>query len=446
MKNKEMASQNGLSCESAPIFDQISSLPTSKPVIADGKDKGFAFIYLLLAYGLVYVFSSFPHFNRNIALYTLTYVFGVLAYVFVRRQKPAKESFFWLGILLSVGIPYCFWSVMRFVQILALIVVAAYWTLSVTGVLLKDNKSSEWIVVDLWNAFIIIPFYNFTYQFRVLKSAIRNSRSGNKVISACLGLCIAIPVLAVVLPLLSSADNGFRQLLIESRYYFYRHLFANILRFVLSLPISAYMFGLIYGCLQRRNTDHFHMDNISKNMQKTHCIADTAINTAIILVCISYGLFIGLQSSYLFSAFAGIRPEYFTYAQYARQGFFELCVIAVINVLLILSANTFSKTQNSHNRILRWINVTLSILTLLLIATAMSKMFLYISVYGLTVKRILTSVFMIWLTSVFLLTIIWQWKRIPIIRFAIIVGAILFSILCVLPVQQYITDFNMLLA
>lgn len=445
MENKEMASQNGLSCESAPIFDQISSIPTSKPVIADGKDKGFAFIYLLLGYGLVYVFSSFPYFNRNIALYTLTYVIGVLAYAFVRKQKPAKESFFWLGILLSVGIPYCFWSVMQFVQILALIVVAAYWTLSVTGVLLKDNKSSEWIVVDLWNAFIIIPFSNFTCQFRVLKSAIRNSRSGNKVISACLGLCIAIPVLAVVLPLLSSADNGFRILLIDSGYYFYRHLFANILRFVLSLPISAYMFGLIYGCLHRRNTDHFHMEDISKNMQKTHCIADTAIHTAIILVCISYGLFIGLQSSYLFSAFAGIRPEYFTYAQYARQGFFELCVIAVINVLLILGANTFSKTQNSHNRVLRWINVTLSILTLLLIATAMSKMFLYISVYGLTVKRILTSVFMIWLTSVFLLTIIWQWKRIPIIRFAIIVGAILFSILCVLPVQQYITDFNMLL-
>lgn len=444
MENQEMVSQNGLPCESAPIFDQKPSLQTAKPLLSDGIDKGFALIYLLIGYGLVYVFSSFPHFNRNIALYTLAYVIGVLAYVFARKQKPAGESFFWLAILLGVGVPYGFWSVMRFVQILALIVVAGYWTLSVTGVLLKDNKSSEWIMADLWNAFIIIPFYNFACQFRVLKSAIRNSRSGNKVISACLGLCIAIPVLAVVLPLLSNADRGFHQLLVESGYYFYRHLFANILRFVLSLPISAYMFGLIYGCLRHRNTDHFHMEDISKTMQKTRCIPDTAIHTAIILVCISYGLFIGLQSSYLFSAFAGIRPEYFTYAEYARQGFFELCIIAVINVLIILGANTFSKTQKSHNRILRFINITLSVLTLLLIATAMSKMFLYISVYGLTVKRILTSVFMIWLTTVFLLTIIWQWKRIPIIRFAIIVGAILFCILCVLPVQQYITDFNML--
>lgn len=444
MENQEVVSQNGLPCESAPIFNQMSSLQTPKPLISDGKDKIFALIYLLLGYGLVYTFSSFPYFSRNIALYTIAYVSGVLAYVFVRSQKPAKESFFWLVILLGVGIPYGFWSVMQFVQILALIAVAAYWTLSVTGVLLKDNKSSEWIMADLWNAFIIIPLYNFNCQFRVLKSTIQNSRSGNKLISACLGLCIAIPVLAVILPLLSRADSGFKQLLIESGYYFYRHLFANILRFVLSLPISAYMFGLIYGCLRRRNTDHFQMEIISKTMQKTHCIANTAIHTAIILVCISYGLFIGLQSSYLFSAFAGIRPEYFTYAEYARQGFFELCIISAINVLIILGANTFIKTQKNQNRILRWINVTLSVLTLLLIATAMSKMFLYISVYGLTVKRILTSVFMVWMTILFLLTIIWQWKRIAIIRFAIIAGAILFCILCVLPVQQYITAFNML--
>lgn len=60
MENKEMASQNGLSCESAPIFDQISSIPTSKPVIADGKDKGFAFIYLLLGYSLYMYFRHFP--------------------------------------------------------------------------------------------------------------------------------------------------------------------------------------------------------------------------------------------------------------------------------------------------------------------------------------------------------------------------------------------------
>ena len=444
MENQEMVSQNGLPCESAPILDQISTVNESKPLISDGKDKGFALIYLILGFGLVYVFSSFLNFNRNIALFTIAYVIGVLAYVFARKQRPAKESFFWLAILLGVGIPYGFWSIMRVVQILALIVIAAYWTLSVTGILLKDNKSSEWVILDLWNAFITIPFYNFTCQFRVLKSALRKSRSGNKVISAALGLCIAIPVLAVVLPLLSSADSGFRQLLVETRDYFYRHLFANILRFVLSLPISAYMFGLIYGCLYHRNTDHFHMDSISKIMIKTHCIADTAIDTAVLLVCISYGLFIGLQSSYLFSAFAGIRPEYFTYAQYARQGFFELCIIAVINVLIILGANAFSKTQKCDNRILRWINVILSVLTLLLIATAMSKMFLYISVYGLTVKRILTSVFMIWLTAVFLMTIIWQWKRIPIIRLAIIFGAILFCFLCILPVQQYIANFNML--
>lgn len=59
MENQEMVSQNGLPCESAPILDQISTVNESKPLISDGKDKGFALTYLILGYGLVYVFCHF---------------------------------------------------------------------------------------------------------------------------------------------------------------------------------------------------------------------------------------------------------------------------------------------------------------------------------------------------------------------------------------------------
>ena len=51
-----------------------------------------------------------------------------------------------------------------------------------------------------------------------------------------------------------------------------------------------------------------------------------------------------------------------------------------------------------ENKGLRILNVVLSVLTLLLIVTAMSKLVMYIDVYGLTVNRILPQTFMISMT------------------------------------------------
>ena len=171
-------------------------------------------------------------------------------------------------------------------------------------------------------------------------------------------------------------------------------------------------------------------------------VPDIAIQTAILVVCLVYLLFIGLQAKYLFSAFAGIRPEGFTYAEYARRGFFELCDIAVLNLVVLVGANCFSKTRRSENVWLRRGNVLLAVLTLLLIATAMSKMVLYICAYGLTEKRVITMVFMIWLLVVFLMMIIWQYRKLPIVRIAVMTGAVLFCLLCVIPVCDCIGAFN----
>ena len=44
-----------------------------------------------------------------------------------------------------------------------------------------------------------------------------------------------------------------------------------------------------------------------------------------------YILFFAVQSSYLFGAFSRTLPEDFTVAQYAREGFFELCRVMAIN-------------------------------------------------------------------------------------------------------------------
>lgn len=71
------------------------------------------------------------------------------------------EKIFWSIILLGVGIPYGYYSIMPLTQLGMLAVVGAYWTLVMTDALVLDGKTSSWVLLDVWYALIILPFSNF---------------------------------------------------------------------------------------------------------------------------------------------------------------------------------------------------------------------------------------------------------------------------------------------
>ena len=86
-------------------------------------------------------------------------------------------------------------------------------------------------------------------------------------------------------------------------------------------------------------------------------------------VCFVYAVYIGLQASYLFSGFAGTLPEGFSYAGYARSGFFELCFLSVLNFLLIALLFLACRRQGDARPLpLRIYSGILCVITLLLIA------------------------------------------------------------------------------
>lgn len=445
---KQMSSQEVLMWEKAHAMYEKEAAHEKKRVTADSKDRVFAVVYLLIGYGFIYTFTT----NEwNLPVFTLAYIAVAYAYFFVKGRKPAAESYFWAVIMLGIGIPYPFWSVMPGFQVLVLISVAAYWTLSVSGRFLEKGKTSHWVLFDFWNAIVMVPFGNFACQVRVLLGGDRDStmdadggRKENRknLLGILLGIFAAIPALMIILPLLSSADDSFARLMTNGTRYLTENFMETILQILFSIPVSAYLFGLVYGGISGRNTDRLEKEALRKTGKELRVLPDVSVYTATGIICVVYLLFIGIQGKYLFSAFAGIRPEGFTYAEYARRGFFELCAIAAFNMLILLAAGIFSKNEKEKNPGLRFLNVLLSVLTLLLIATAMSKMVMYIMVYGLTVKRILTMVFMIWMVVVFVAEIVRQWKVFPLVRICVLTGAVMFVLLCVFPVGNWIESYN----
>ena len=323
-------SKSGLPCESAPIFEE-DKWRKAEPVDADRKDKCFAlavsacWIWFCI-HIYQYEFWKTPGFLYNS-------ICGCCACLCIsERRRPGKESWFWLVIMLGIGVPYAFWSAMPFLQIPMLIVCAAYWTLIISGSLLEKDKTSQWVVFDGWNALLWVPFGNFGCSFRIVTGLhadheesgdeLEKRGRGKDIRYVLLGVVIAVPVLFIVLPLLSSADEGFQKMMQNSGLYIQDHLLYTIARMILSLPVAAYLFGLIYGGIHKRNTDRMDKESLRETWRSIQIVPTTAITTAMLIVCAIYLLFIGLQGKYLFSAFAGIRPENFTYAEYARRGFF----------------------------------------------------------------------------------------------------------------------------
>lgn len=91
---------------------------------------------------------------------------------------------------------------------------------------------------------------------------------------------------------------------------------------------------------------------------------------------------------------------------------------------------------------MRVFSVLLSLETLLLIVTALSKMVLYISQYGLTRLRIFASCTMIVLFLIFFLMIIFQFKKFNIVRTGATVVSVAFLALCYANVGGMAARYN----
>lgn len=413
--------------------------PLLEKLPGDRWDHVFAGLYVILGI-LMWNCLCMENFARGLSMFSILYIITVLAYAGLKKFSITGEKIFWTLILLGISLPYGFYSVFDFGQTLMIFLVAAYWTLVITEGLLWKGQTSSWILLDSWNGLIALPILNFLCQIRLIFQTFSEKREEKKDWRmVLLGILISIPALLVIIPILSQADTEFRSLvdtILDALGEDFRIL---IWRGIVGILLGAFMFGTLYGGVYKRHVKEEECIRFHEESGRVfRFVPDIAVLTFGIIVSAVYVLFIGLQARYLFSAFFGILPEAYTYAQYARQGFFELCVIALLNASFLIAMNGCAKTPRRKNRGLLLENGILGALTLLLLTTAASKLGMYIVAYGFTVKRCISSIFLIWLFLVFILVLIYQKKNIPLVRWSVFAGAVFFTLLCVLPVEQIV--------
>ncbi len=211
-----------------------------------------------------------------------------------------------------------------------------------------------------------------------------------------------------------------------------------------ALPLSLYGFGLIYRCAFRKDIRELTDEECADKVWRKRIVSNLIFYTAAAPVLLLYVMFFVSQANYFLSAFMGKLPEGFSYAEYARKGFFELCWIVVINLGIMIIMNLHSKNSGEEKTVmLKIYNMIFCIFTLILIATAVSKMVMYIDAYGLTVMRVYTTWFMILCAYIFLLTIIKQFRPDMHLAKHITIGfTLMFAFLCFSRPESLIVKYN----
>lgn len=415
-----------------------------EPLPVEKRDRILALSMFLIAYLASEVFGLFTdpvYYGYGATLLGIIYTVTVLIYGKSSKTVFPKETYFWLAILIlgAGSYSFVFNQSLKVFHPIFLRLVALYVTLVVTGALI-DGRSSSFFIFDGINMVLVIPFCNFAAQWVIARKEVVKLRFFATLFKALLGLLVALPLLLIVAVLLGSADDQFADLLVKLANHFGDRFLQKIWIFILSLPVGCYLFGLFYGSAHKRGLEHFKKDAIERGCKACAVIPSVCFYAVLFVICVLYVLFIGLQGGYYFSAARGILPEGFTYSTYARQGFFELVAISLINIGVIGITRLFAKGKG---RIIKGFDILLSILTLLLIVTAMTKMALYINVHGLTPLRIIPSVFMVFMALVFVLLIVNEIRPVPIARISLYAFAAGYIVLSVFNMDGYIARYNL---
>lgn len=116
------------------------------------------------------------------------------------------------------------------------------------------------------------------------------------------------------------------------------------------------------------------------------------------LLAAMLGLFAAIQAGYLFGGWAAVeRTTGLTVAEYARRGFFELVAVATLVLATLLAVHAaLDRASPATVRGYRAIALALIALVGVVLASALVRMRLYVTSFGLTEDRIYGTAFMLW--------------------------------------------------
>ena len=268
---------------------------------------------------------------------------------------------------------------------------------------------------------------------RGIRAAFRTAGTLGKNTGAVgLGLVAAIPVVAIMIPLLMSADAAFQ----------------GLLELLPEFQVEEALVTAILGCcmgivLYTRGVALHHNPKSEAAPKPIKGIHPLTVNTILLAVTAVYLAYLASQLAYFVGGFSGILPEDFTLAEYARRGFFEMGELVAINLAIIALAVGLVKKESGTSGLTRILCLFIGLISVFLVCTASAKMFMYIGSYGLTRARVVTEVFMLWLAVTTVLVCIWLFReKLPYMKLSLVLGLVLCAVFFWADVDARVAQHN----
>ena len=410
----------------------------------DRTDRIFAALTIFV--GLFFVwFIIVQEFNMGIGA-TVSFTTALfLSYAYVSKKDMKidglhKVTFFMMAFLC---IPFTLYNnrMALAMDFVTLLFGTLYWVYSANG---KERKSSGNYFSDFFVGCFAYPLMNYGAMFPAIFRKNDGKKNGN-IKWIILGLIIAIPFVGIVSALLMESDEMFEIMFSFIFDNFLSRVLEYVLYTIFGLPIAMAFFSAWYT--KYIEDKKYSLMPKSQTVQKTnrYVVPLALVYSVIIPVCVVYFLYLISQVSYFISFIAdNLLPKDFTIVDYARRGFFELCVIAVINLAVIILMVSFSKRPQGKTAVgVKAITIIMSAFTMIFIVTAIYKMSMYIKKYGYTPMRIDTAVFMIFLFVIFVTIILHQiFGKINLFKTTTVILLLFLGVFNVMNVDAFVAKEN----
>jgi hypothetical protein len=206
------------------------------------------------------------------------------------------------------------------------------------------------------------------------------------------GVLITLPIVAVFTLLLSSADVVFGDLTERVLSFFLPESATSVIEqfilIALFTVISITAFWIMVNdrpeALEEPSPQRFRLNMIE---------ASTVLGSVNFL----FVAFVLIQARYFFGGEANITAQGYTYAEYARRGFYELLGVSCMTMLLLVTLQSLTYRKREEENLFRSLVLLMVALTLVILIAAFQRLNLYENAYGYTRIRVMSGTFMIWL-------------------------------------------------
>jgi len=334
----------------------------------------------------------------GISCFIYTLVNLVFFYFVLRLQKDFNFKKYIsnsLAILLLSSIYFRFeFDLFRIINII-IIPLYIIFTISISY---KNNCFSK--LFTKISTLIFYPFETFFSGFKFLNFILfKNNKRFGILKKIFAGLLICIPLLIIIIILLCHADLVFN---FKINYLINKISYSTSFDFIAELIIFMFIFCYLFSFSFNLDKEHKWLQPSTPTTSAKY-IDSIILTTILTMINIVYLLFICIQFKYLFFNHYNL-PNDFSFAEYARSGFFELVFLTIINLFIIIISTYFSKKEDRLlSIIIKTLLTLISSCTFIMIISSFYRMSLYEKTFGYTRLRLLVYLFIIIETIVILI-------------------------------------------